>query len=129
MHKFYLSSLLNSIVAICLTCTTIYPVFPDSNTTVYTCMKNFSLSVIIGILFSAIGTASLFLTREALTAAIWLSFGNGLILSNLRFKSVDEAGNVVVPPVPKVRLYVGLGLIVLAVLLLIFQVYLDMSQQ
>ncbi|MBD1396089.1 hypothetical protein H9Q13_02835 [Pontibacter sp. JH31] len=92
-------------------------------------MKNFSLSVIIGILFSAIGTASLFLTREALTAAIWLSFGNGLILSNLRFKKVDEAGNVVVPPVPKVRLYVGLGLIVMAVLLLLFQVYLDMSQQ
>jgi uncharacterized membrane protein YidH (DUF202 family) len=92
-------------------------------------MKNFSLSVLMGILFSAIGTASLFLTREALTAAIWLSFGNGLILSNLRFKKTDEAGNLVLPPVPKVRLYVGLGLIVLAVLLLLFQVYLDMSQQ
>lgn len=92
-------------------------------------MKNISLSVFIGILFSAIGTASLFLTREALTAAIWLSFGNGLILSNLRLKKVDERGNMMVAPVPKVRLYVGIGLIVMAVLLLIFQVYLDQSQQ
>jgi hypothetical protein len=92
-------------------------------------MKNLSLSVIIGILFSAIGTASLFLTREALTAAIWLSFGNGLILANLQFKRIDEAGNIVTPPVPKARLYVGLALIVMAVLLLAFQVYLDINPQ
>ncbi|WP_018478011.1 hypothetical protein [Pontibacter roseus] len=90
-------------------------------------MKNLSLSVIIGILFSAIGTASLFLTRDPLMAAIWLSFGNGLIVSNLRLKRMDEQGNLVVAPVPKVRLYVGLGLIVMAVLLLLFQVYLDLT--
>lgn len=92
-------------------------------------MKNLNLSVIIGILFSAIGTASLFITRDALTAAIWLSFGNGLILSNLRFRRMDDTGSMVTAPVPKVRLYVGLALIVLAVLLLLFQVYLDLGQQ
>lgn len=91
-------------------------------------MKNLSLSVIIGILFSAIGTASLFLTRDPLTAAIWLSFGNGLILANLRFNQVDDAGNSVAAPVPKVRFYVGIALIVMAVVLLLFQVYTDMSQ-
>lgn len=92
-------------------------------------MKNLSISVLIGILFSAIGTASLFLTQDALMAAIWLSFGNGLILSNLRLRKVDEMGNMVTAPVPKVRLYVGLGLIVMAVLLLLFQVYMDLSPQ
>jgi hypothetical protein len=91
-------------------------------------MKNLSLSVIIGILFSAIGTASLFLTRDPLMAAIWLSFGNGLVLANLRFSKPDAAGNMVAAPVPKVRLYVGIALIVMAVVLLLFQVYSDMSQ-
>jgi uncharacterized membrane protein YidH (DUF202 family) len=91
-------------------------------------MKNLSLSVFIGILFSAIGTASLFMTREALTAAIWLSFGNGLILANLRFQKPDGNGNMVAAPVPKIRLYVGIALIVMAVLLLLFQVFTDLSQ-
>lgn len=91
-------------------------------------MKNLSLSIIIGILFSAIGTASLFLTRDPLMAAIWLSFGNGLILANLRFNRPDAAGNLVPAPVPRVRLFVGISLIVMAVVLLLFQVYLDMAQ-
>lgn len=91
-------------------------------------MKNLSLSVIIGIIFSAIGTASLFLTRDPLMAAIWLSFGNGLILANLRFSKPDATGNMIAAPVPKVRYYVGIALIVMAVVLLIFQVYSDMSQ-
>lgn len=90
-------------------------------------MKNLSLSVIIGILFSAIGTASLFLTRDPLMAAIWLSFGNGLILSNLRFSRPDATGNLVAAPVPKVRFYVGISLIVMAVVLLGVQVYTDMQ--
>ncbi|MBX0334715.1 hypothetical protein K3G39_15855 [Pontibacter sp. HSC-14F20] len=91
-------------------------------------MKNLSLSVIIGLLFSAIGTASLFLTRDPLMAAIWLSFGNGLILSNLRFSRPDTAGNLVAAPVPKIRFYVGIALIVMAVILLGVQVYTDMQQ-
>ena len=90
-------------------------------------MKNLNLSVIIGILFSAIGTASLFVTRDPLMAAIWLSFGNGLILSNLRFSNPDAAGNMVAAPVPKVRFYVGIALIVMAVALLGVQVYADMQ--
>ncbi|ARS37747.1 hypothetical protein [Pontibacter actiniarum] len=90
-------------------------------------MKNLSIRVIIGILFSAIGMVSLFVTREALTAAIWLSFGNGLILSDLRFKQVDENGNVYSKPVPKMRLYTAIFLIVLAVLLLGLQIFLDMQ--
>jgi uncharacterized membrane protein YidH (DUF202 family) len=91
-------------------------------------MKNLSLSVIIGILFSAIGTASLFLTRDPLMAAIWLSFGNGLILANLRFSKTDAAGNLVATPVPKVRLYVGIGLIVMAVVMLVLQVISDFNE-
>lgn len=91
-------------------------------------MKNLSISVIIGILFSAIGTASLFLTRDPLMAAIWLSFGNGLVLANLRFSKPDAAGNLVAAPVPKVRLYVGIGLIAMAVVLLVVQVYSDMQE-
>lgn len=91
-------------------------------------MKNLSIRVIIGLLFSAVGLVSLFLTREALTAAIWLSFGNGLILSDLRFTGVDESGKVYVKPIPKARFYTAIFLIIFAVLLLALQVYMDMQQ-
>ncbi|SIT80798.1 hypothetical protein [Pontibacter indicus] len=90
-------------------------------------MKNLSLTVIIGILFSAIGTASLFITQNPLMAAVWLSFGNGLILSNLRFSRPDAAGNMVAAPIPKVRIYVGVALIAMAVILLGVQVYSDLQ--
>ncbi|WP_242918826.1 hypothetical protein [Pontibacter liquoris] len=90
-------------------------------------MKNISIRVLIGILFSAIGTVSLFVSQEALIAATWLSFGNGLILSDIRFTEKDAQGNVYVKPVPKARLYAALFLIVLAVVLLFFQVYMDFS--
>ncbi|WP_439882868.1 hypothetical protein ACSX1A_06810 [Pontibacter sp. MBLB2868] len=91
-------------------------------------MKNLSIRIIIGALFSAIGLVSLFITHETLTAAIWLSFGNGLILSDLRFTSTDSNGNAYVKPIPKARTYAAIALLVLAVLLLILQVYLDLSQ-
>ncbi|GAB3815252.1 hypothetical protein [Pontibacter rugosus] len=91
-------------------------------------MGNISIRVIIGILFSAIGMVSLFLSREALSAAIWLSFGNGLILSDLRFKQVDDKGNAFYKPIPKARIYTALFLIVLAVLLLLLQIYFDMQE-
>lgn len=90
-------------------------------------MGKISIRVFIGILFSAIGMVSLFLTREALTAAVWLSFGNGLILSDLRFSATDEKGNVYVKPIPKARFYAAIFLIVFAMLLLALQVYLDMQ--
>ncbi|MCC9135329.1 hypothetical protein ACFSKU_11645 [Pontibacter silvestris] len=90
-------------------------------------MKKLSITTFVGILFSAIGTVSLLLSREILTAAIWLSFGNGLILSGLRFTAKDEHGNVYVKPVPKIRLAVSVFLIVLAVALLGLQVYLDLN--
>jgi hypothetical protein len=90
-------------------------------------MKKLSLSLLTGILFSAIGTASLFITKDVLMAAIWLSFGNGLILASLQFKKQDAAGNVVAAPVPKVRYYAGLGLIAMAVLLLGLQIYNDLA--
>lgn len=92
-------------------------------------MKNLSFRVIIGILFSAIGLVSLFITQETLTAAIWLSFGNGLILSDIRFQGVDDRGNAYLKPVPKTRTYAAILLIVLAVLLLAVQVYTDVQQQ
>jgi hypothetical protein len=91
-------------------------------------MKNLSIRVITGILFSAIGLVSLFFTRDALMAAIWLSFGNGLILSDLRFTGVDERGNEYVKPIPRARTYAAILLIVSAVLLLIFQIFLDLQQ-
>lgn len=91
-------------------------------------MKNLSIRIIIGILFSAIGLVSLFFTNDALMAAIWLSFGNGLILSDLRFTGTDAQGNMYVKPIPKTRTYTAIFLIVMAVLLLIFQVFLDMQQ-
>ncbi|MEJ8802384.1 hypothetical protein [Pontibacter sp. H249] len=91
-------------------------------------MKNISLRVIIGILFSAIGLASLLITQQALTAAVWLSFGNGLILSDLRLTGVDEKGNVYQKPIPKARTITAILLIVFAVLLLFFQMFLDYSE-
>ncbi|GAB3197583.1 uncharacterized protein YpmB [Pontibacter aydingkolensis] len=91
-------------------------------------MKNISIRVIIGILFSAIGLASLFVTKQALTAAVWLSFGNGLILSDLRLTGVDDKGNVYQKPIPKSRTITAILLIVFAVLLLFFQIFLDMQQ-
>ena len=90
-------------------------------------MGKVSIRVFIGILFSAIGMVSLFLTREALTAAVWLSFGNGLILSDLRFSATDEKGNTFVKPIPKARLYTAIFLFVFALLLLGLQIYLDMQ--
>ena len=91
-------------------------------------MKGYSIRLFIGVAFSAIGAASLFLTKEILTSAIWLSFGNGLILTDYKFKRQDAQGNVSFAPVPKARFYTGLFLIVFAVLLLFFQIYLDMQQ-
>lgn len=88
-------------------------------------MGKISIVVIIGIMFSAIGMVSLFLTREALTAAIWLSFGNGLILSDLRFSTKDQMGNTYVKPVPKARYYTAIFLIVFAIVLLALHIYLD----
>ncbi|GAA4427561.1 hypothetical protein GCM10023188_10770 [Pontibacter saemangeumensis] len=81
-----------------------------------------------GLLFSAIGMVSLLLMRQPLTAAVWLSFGNGLILSDLKFTGTDEKGNTYLKPVPPVRYYVAISLIVLAVLLLALQVYLDFQK-
>ncbi|MBB6610197.1 hypothetical protein H7F15_04025 [Pontibacter sp. Tf4] len=91
-------------------------------------MKNLNLPVIIGILFSTIGLVSLFLTGQALTAAVWLSFGNGLLLSNLQFNRLNEYGQQEKQPIPKVRVYTGIFLIVLAVLLLLLQIYQDFQQ-
>lgn len=90
-------------------------------------MKNLNLPVIIGILFSTIGLVSLFLSGQALTAAIWLSFGNGLILTNLQFSRVNEFGEAEKQPVPKVRVYVGIFLIVLAGALLFLQIIQDLG--
>lgn len=91
-------------------------------------MKNFTIPVFIGFLFSAIGLATLFLTGQGLTAAIWLSFGNGLILSGLRFKQVNETGQEAYAPVPNARIYTGVFLIVLAVVLLIIQIIADIQK-
>ena len=74
------------------------------------------------------GLASLLITKQVLTAAVWLSFGNGLILSDLRLTGVDEKGNVYIKPVPRVRTITAILLIVFAVLLLLFQVFLDFNQ-
>jgi hypothetical protein len=91
-------------------------------------MKGLSVRVLIGILFSVIGTVSLFVSQQALTGAIWLSFGNGLILSDLRFTKKDEQGNLITPPVPKARMYAAIFLIVLAIGLLILQVIMDFNR-
>ncbi|WP_299757226.1 hypothetical protein [uncultured Pontibacter sp.] len=90
-------------------------------------MKNLSIRIIIGILFSAIGLVSLFFTSDALMSAIWLSFGNGLILSDLRFEGVDDNGNIYLKPIPRARTYAAILLIVMAVLLLIFQIFTDLQ--
>lgn len=91
-------------------------------------MAKFSWRVILGLFFSAIGMVTLLLLRQPLTAAVWLSFGNGLILSDLRFTGTDDNGNTYLKPVPPVRLYVAVFLIVLALLLLALQVYLDFQE-
>ncbi|TPE45966.1 hypothetical protein [Pontibacter mangrovi] len=91
-------------------------------------MKKLSIRVIIGLFFSVIGLVSLLFTRDALMAAIWLSFGNGLVLSDLRFTGVDEAGRTYEKPIPKARTFTALFLIVLAVLLLAFQIFMDMNR-
>jgi hypothetical protein len=91
-------------------------------------MKNLSLQVIIGLLFSAVGLVSLLLSQDALMGAIWLSFGNGLILSGLRLTGIDEHGNEFVKPIPKVRTYVAILLIAFAVLLLLLQIFMDFQQ-
>jgi hypothetical protein len=91
-------------------------------------MKNLNLPVMIGILFSTIGLVTLFLMGQALTAAIWLSFGNGLILTSLRFNRVNEFGGMEQQPVPKARLYTGIFLIVLAGILLLLQIIQDLQQ-
>ena len=88
-------------------------------------MKNFTIPVFIGFLFSAIGLTMLLFTGEALTSAIWLSFGNGLVLSGLRFKHTNEIGQEVYAPIPKARIYTGAFLIVLAVLMLFVQILAD----
>lgn len=88
-------------------------------------MKNLSIRVLIGILFSAVGLASLLITRQALMAAIWLSFGNGLILSDLRLTGVDEKGKVYQKPISRARLITAMLLIVFAVVLLLLQLYMD----
>ncbi|WP_187260706.1 hypothetical protein [Pontibacter beigongshangensis] len=91
-------------------------------------MKIFTFPVLFGLLFSSIGTASLFFYKDVLLSAIWLSFGNGLMLSDFKLKKQDAAGNTYLQPVPKPRFYAGLFLIVLAVLLLLLQVLLDIQQ-
>lgn len=91
-------------------------------------MKNLTLPIMIGLMFSAIGLVSLLLTGQAMIAAIWLSFGNGLLLSNLRFSRVNEFGETELQPVPKVRIYVGVFLIVLAGLLLLLQIIQDLQK-
>jgi len=88
-------------------------------------MKNLSVPVLMGFLFSAVGLVALILSGEVLTAAIWLSFGNGLIVSSLRFRQVDEQGQTFYAPIPKARLYTGLFLIVLAIVLLFIQILAD----
>jgi hypothetical protein len=90
-------------------------------------VKNLTLRVFIGVLFSTIGLVTLLITKETLTAAIWLSFGNALILSDLRFSGIDVSGQEFIKPIPKARLIAAGFLFVLAVLLLMFQIYLDFS--
>lgn len=91
-------------------------------------MRTINIPVLMGLLFSAIGTASLFVSTEVLTAAIWLCFGNGLLVANLQFKQVDENGNQVQRPVPRTRVVVGVFLIVMAVMLLGLQIFSDVQQ-
>lgn len=88
-------------------------------------MRNLTIPVFIGFLFSAIGLATLLLSGEVMTATIWLSFGNGLVLSGLRFRHINELGQEVYAPVPKPRIYTGVFLIVLAVVLLVIQILAD----
>ncbi|MER2999458.1 hypothetical protein [Pontibacter populi] len=91
-------------------------------------MRNLNLPVMIGILFSAIGLVTLVMLGQPLTAAIWLSFGNGLLLTSLRFKRVNEFGDLEQQPVPKARFYAGILLIVMAGILLILQIIQDLQK-
>lgn len=91
-------------------------------------MKNLGIPVLIGMLFSAIGLVSLIIMGQVLTAAIWLSFGNGLLLSFLRFTRVTESGQSETAPVPRVRFYAGILLILMAGALLLLQIIQDFQQ-
>ncbi|WP_161887780.1 hypothetical protein [Pontibacter russatus] len=91
-------------------------------------MPKFTPKVIIGLFFSAVGLATLLLLRQPLTAAAWLSFGNGLVLMDLKFTGTDAKGKIFLKPVPAIRLYVAAFLILLAVLLLALQMYLDFQK-
>ncbi|TXK21972.1 hypothetical protein FVR03_23240 [Pontibacter qinzhouensis] len=91
-------------------------------------MKNLTLRVFFGLLFSAIGTVSLLFYRDVLLSAIWLSFGNGLLLTDYKLTKLDAQGNPYLQPVPKARFYAGLFLIALAVLLLFLQIVLDIQE-
>ena len=87
-----------------------------------------NLPLMIGILFSVIGLVTLFLLGQALTAAIWLSFGNGLLLTSLRFSRINEFGESELQPVPKARMYAGIFLIMMAGVLLLLQIVQDMQK-
>ncbi|MHA6247830.1 hypothetical protein ACXYMU_07845 [Pontibacter sp. CAU 1760] len=91
-------------------------------------MRSLSYRIIIGLIFSAIGLATLLLAKQPLVSAIWLSFGNGLILSDLRFTGKDDKGNTFVKPIPPARFYTAIFLIVMAIVLLGLQVYLDFQK-
>ncbi|MDX5347765.1 MAG: hypothetical protein LPK19_11015, partial [Hymenobacteraceae bacterium] len=84
------------------------------------------LSLYLGLLFSAFGTAVLLLSKDILMAAIWLSFGNGLLLSQVRLTKPNPVTGVMPAQNPAVK-YVSRFLIGLAVVLLIFQVYSDVT--
>jgi hypothetical protein len=90
-------------------------------------MKNLGIPVLIGMLFSAIGLVLLIMMGQVLTAAIWLSFGNGLILSTLRFTKVDNSGQPITAPVPTARFYAGILLILMAGALLLLQIFQDIK--
>ena len=91
-------------------------------------MKNLGIPVLIGILFSAFGLVSLIIMGQVLTAAIWLSFGNGLLLSTLKFTRVNNDGQPETAPVPQIRFYAGLLLILMAGALLLLQIFQDFNQ-
>ncbi|MCJ8163643.1 hypothetical protein MKJ04_02240 [Pontibacter sp. E15-1] len=91
-------------------------------------MQKFSFRVIIGLIFSAIGMVTLLLLKQPLTAAIWLSFGNGLILSDLKFTGTDAKGITYTKPIPPARFFTALFLIVMAVVMLALQIYLDFQE-
>lgn len=91
-------------------------------------MKKINWLLIIGGLFSAVGLALLVIKRDVLGAAIWLSFGNGLLLSDPRLLRRQQNGHGV-PPLPKSRRYASYFLFGLAILLLVLQIYTDQKTQ